>query len=73
MSMATLQNWKKRNLEAKNYYLFGLAWVGKHIVFRFITGYIGAYGIVALGNNNRSIFIWVFLKYDIMVFVETRD
>jgi hypothetical protein len=53
----------------------GLAYQeGKDIVFRFIIEYSSLrdfYG--SLGNNNRSIFIWGFLKHDILACVETWD
>jgi len=49
----------------------GLALVCKDIVFRFIIDY-SSLGFWPLGNN-RSIFIWGFLKDDISACVETWD
>jgi hypothetical protein len=54
---------------------FGLAYLGKDIVLRFIRiEYSSLRDFYRpLGNNNRSIFIWGFLKYDILACVQTWD
>jgi hypothetical protein len=50
--------------------LLALAYQGKDIVFRFIIEYISLKGFWPLGNNNnRSIFTWGFMKYDILACV----
>jgi hypothetical protein len=49
----------------------GLAYQGKDIVFRFIIEYISFKDFGPLVN--RSIFIWGFLKDDILARVETWD
>jgi hypothetical protein len=49
----------------------GLAYQGKDIVFRFVIEYSSLRDFWPLGN--RSIFIWGFLKDDILAFVETWD
>jgi len=47
----------------------GLAYQGKDLMFRFIIEYSSLRDFYRpLGNNNRSIFIWGFLKDDILVF-----
>jgi hypothetical protein len=53
----------------------GLAYYqGEDIVFRFIIEYSSLRDFYRpLGNNNRSIFIWGFLKDDIFACVETWD
>ncbi len=43
--------------------------LGKDIVFRFIIEYSSLRDFGPLGNNNRSIFIWGFLKVMIFWFV----
>jgi hypothetical protein len=45
---------------------FGLVYKGKDIVFIFILEYGSFNGFWPLGNNNRSIFIFGFLKDDIL-------
>jgi hypothetical protein len=53
------------------FWVFGLAFVGKDIVFRFTLEYssLRAFGTYVV----RSIFIWVFLKDNILACVETWD
>ncbi len=50
--------------------IFGHAYQDKDIVFRFIIEYSSLRDFGPLGNN-RSIFIWGFLKDDILACVET--
>jgi hypothetical protein len=58
----------------EEYFIFGLAYQGKDIVFRFIIEYSSLRDFYRpLGNNNKSIFIWGFLKDDILACVETWD
>jgi hypothetical protein len=45
----------------------------KDIVFRFIIEYSSLRDFGPQGNNNRSIFIWGFLKDDILVCDEIWD
>jgi len=59
-------------LSAKWGNFIGLAYQGKDIVFRFIIEYSSLVEIGPLGNN-RYIFIWGFLKDDILACVETWE
>jgi hypothetical protein len=59
-------------LSAKWGNFIGLAYQCKDIVFRFIIKYSSFVEIGLLGNN-RSIFIWGFLKDDILACVETWE
>ncbi len=59
-------------LYAKLGNLIGLSYQGKDIVFRFIIEYSSLRDFGPLGNN-RSIFIWGFLKDDILACVETWE
>jgi hypothetical protein len=53
--------------------VFGLAYKGKDIVFRFIIEYSSLRDFYRPQDNNRSIFTWEFLKDDILACVETWD
>jgi hypothetical protein len=54
--------------------IIGLAYQGRDIVFTFIIEYSRLRDFYRpLGNNNRSIFVWGFLKDDILACVETWD
>ncbi len=53
--------------------IIGLAYQGRDIVFRFIIEYSSLRDFGPLGNNIRSIFVWGFLKDDILACVETWD
>ncbi len=59
------------NLKTCLYLLVGLVYQGKDIVFRFIVEYSSLRDFGPLGS--RSIFIWGFLKDDILACVETWD
>ncbi len=61
------RNFQYKSLGARN---FSPTWWGTNFL---VVKYSSLRGFWPLGNNNRSIFIWGFLKDDILACVETWD